>query len=500
MTDDIKKEFYENFNIDSLRGGYDYDEPLVWGYAVGIIIHKLKDHLFKNKIIVSQFHEWLSAPALLYLKKNNLDIATVFTTHATVLGRTLANNHVDLYHYLDDEKRALDSVNPDQEAYKFNVESKHFVEKAASIQADIFTTVSEITGFEAEKILGRKPDHLLLNGLDSSKFPTFEDSSLKHNSNRRSIREFLLYYFFPYYSFDIKNTLFFFLAGRYEFRDKGIDIFIHALDKLNVVLKKKRSKKTVVAFIFVPAHIRSIKRSLLSNKTLFNDIDKSLYSIRHSVVDNVLYNLISGNEISSKAIFPADFIFDTKRRILKFKQKGSPVLSTHDLYDENDIITNTLLSVGLDNLEDDRVKVVFYPIYLTGADGLLNLDYYQCMSGCHLGVFPSFYEPWGYTPLEAAALGTSSVTTDLAGFGRFVKSHTHNKDLPGIFVLNRMGKDDNAIIDDLSNFMLKFISFSKHDRVQNKIEAKRLSSLADWKLFINYYLDAHNSAVSKRFK
>ena len=117
------------------------------------------------------------------------------------------------------------------------------------------------------------------------------------------------------------------------------------------------------------------------------------------------------------------------------------------------------------------------------------------MSGCHLGVFPSFYEPWGYTPLEAAALGTSSVTTDLAGFGRFVDTKSKSEKTPGIFVLKRMGKSDDDIVKDLSSFMLKFALFSKHDRVENKIEAKRLAGLADWRLFVKYYIEAHNSAL-----
>ena len=184
---------------------------------------------------------------------------------------------------------------------------------------------------------------------------------------------------------------------------------------------------------------------------------------------------------------------------MKFKKKGTPPLITHDLRDYEDPIVDLLLKSGLDNMEDDRVKIIFYPIYLTGADGLLDLTYYESMQGCHLGVFPSFYEPWGYTPLEAAALGVSSVTTDLAGFGKYIIRKKQRK-YPGIFVLRRIDKTDDGIIKDLSQFMYRFTNFSKQERVKNKIEAKKLAGLADWKRLVANYIQAHNMAVGKRFK
>ena len=182
---------------------------------------------------------------------------------------------------------------------------------------------------------------------------------------------------------------------------------------------------------------------------------------------------------------------------MRFRAKGAPPLSTHDLMEQNDVIMKTLLECGLVNHDDDRVKIIFYPIYLTGADGLLNLTYDQSMNGAHLGVFPSSYEPWGYTPLEAGALGVSSVTTDLAGFGRYVRGKASSEQYPGIFVLKREGRTDQEIIDDLSNFMYYFASLSKHDRVKNKLEAKRLAGLADWKILIENYIIAHNKAAEK---
>ncbi len=497
-TDDIKKELWENFKVDSLRSNYvEYNEPIVWSYAVGIVIQKLYD-TFDHKII-AQFHEWLTGPGLLYLKKNNVEVSTVFTTHATVMGRALASADIDLFSKPEKDKYQVQLMDIDKESYNYNTEAKHLLEKAAAKNSDIFTTVSEITGLEAKYILKREPDKILPNGLDNDKFPTFEEASIEHRTHRNHIREFVMYYFFPYYQFDIKNTLFFFLAGRYEFKNKGIDIFINSLAELNNKMKKEKSKKTVVAFIWVPTAIRGIKLDILENRTLFKDIKDGLQEESDEIDRNILYTLASKKKLKKENIFPKSFIDENKKRLLKFKKKGKPPLMTHDIQQYGDAITDLLVKTGLDNKKDDKVKVIFYPIYLTGADGLLDLTYYESMQGGHLGVFPSFYEPWGYTPLEAAALGVSSVTTDLAGFGKFILSKKKKK-YPGIFVLERMNKEDKEIIGNLTDFMYKFTQFTRHDRVKNKIEAKKLAEKADWKKLSTNYIKAHNKAAEKRYK
>lgn len=496
---EIKKQLWESNKIDSLRASGDYNEPLVWSHAVGLIIKEIKKYAFSDKKVVAQFHEWLSGAAVIYLKNNNVDVATIFTTHATVLGRAMAAGNIDLYCIDPKTKKCiLETIDVDKEAYSYYAESKHLIEKNAAQLADIFTTVSEVTDLEAGFILKRNADVILPNGLDLSKFPTFEQASINHRKNRDQIKEFLLYYFFPYYPFDIKDTLIFFLAGRYEFRDKGIDIYIKSLDKLNVKLKKDKSKKTIVAFIWVPGNIRSIKPELLESKTLFIDLKEELEAETPLIKQNILYSIMAKKELEPKNIFNEDFLYAMKKKIMKIARKGNPSLATHDLYDENDLIVKSMLALELDNHEDDRVKMIFYPIYLTGADGLLDLTYYEAMSGSHLGVFPSFYEPWGYTPLEAAALGVSSVTTDLAGFGRFIMKKKSKKN-PGIFVLKRTNRTDDEIINDLADFMYKFANLSAQDRVSNKIEAKRLSSMADWSAFAVNYIQAHDLAVKKKF-
>ncbi len=491
-ANEIKGRLWEWYKIDSIRAASDYDEPVIWAYTVGILLEKLI-HLYLGKKIIAQFHEWLSGAGLLYLKKRNAKIATVFTTHATILGRTLASSRVDLYN-------VWDKIKPEEEAYNYGIESKFLVEKCSAIFADAFTTVSEITGMEAEYLLGRKPDVLLPNGLDISKFPTFEELVIKHKLQRDRIREFMLYHFFPYYQFDPRNTLILFTAARYEFHDKGFDIYIKALGKLNEKLKKEKNEKTIVAFLWVPANFRNVKVDILENKTLYQDIKDALEEVMDDVEKNIIYNFVSNKKISREGLFEEDLLTEMKIRIGRFAKKGTPPLATHDMYDENDIILKSLKEANLNNLESDPVKVVYYPIYLSGADGLLNLNYYEAMQGSHLGVFPSYYEPWGYTPLEAGALGVSSVTTDLAGFGRFFCNECVQPEIPGIFVLRRLNKSDDDVTGQLVDVMLNFINMSREDRVANKMQARRAASMADWKSFVGSYIACHNLAVSKFYK
>jgi len=489
--DEIKTSLWQNFKIDSLNTQYfDFDEPIIWSYAVGKLIEEIKNS-FQDKKIVAQFHEWLAGAGLLYLKQNNIKVATVFTTHATILGRTMSFANENLY-------ELFDKINPEEKAYEYGIQAKYLTEKQSASNADVFTTVSEITAIEAEHLLGKKPDILLPNGLDLKKFPTFEEASIKHRLYRERIREFLLYYFFPYYSFDLDNTLLYFLCGRYEFRAKGIDIFIKALAKLNEKLKKEKSKKTIVAFFWVPGNIRSIKTQLLESRAFFEDIKDGIDDNINQIKNKIIYSIASKKKIIEKNIFDEDFMHENKKKVLKLMKKGDPTLSTHDLHDkQNDPIIKAFNEAGLLNKKEDRVKVVFYPIYLTGADSLLDLSYYECMQGSHLGVFPSYYEPWGYTPLEAAALGVSSVTTDLAGFGRYINEKSVQSKNPGIFVLKRLGKKDGEVVKELTNSFYYFSNLSKQDRIKNKMEAQRLSSLANWDVLIKNYIEAHNLAVKR---
>lgn len=484
-----KKDLWEWSKVDSLNSPGDYNEPVLWSYATGMLIELLAKEM-PNRKIAAQFHEWLSGAGLLYIRRAFPGIGTVFTTHATVLGRALANAEAPLY-------EMLSTLKPEEEAYRHHVESKHLLEKAAARQADCFTTVSEITGMEAEHLLGRKPDILLPNGLDIGKFPVFEEILLKHRLERDRISEFCLAYFFPYYQFDIRNTLYFFTASRYEFRAKGLDLFIEALGILNRKLREERSQKTVVAFLWVPSGVRSIRQEIIENKTYFTDLKDFLGEEKEYVEKNALYALINGKGMGEEQLFSQEFLQEARRKLARFRKSGIPPVMTHELSDGNDIIARSILNAGLLNREEDRVKVVYYPTYLNGADGLLDLNYYEAMEGCHLGVFPSYYEPWGYTPLEAGALGVPSITTDLSGFGRYFCTDCRQGGYPGIYVVERLGRRYEESLSQLAAFMHEFALLSREERTRNKLEARRVAATVDWEMLVSNYVNAHNLAVTK---
>ncbi len=493
-SSEIKTKLWDLYKIDSLYSNDEFNNPCVWSWLAGMLIEQyyIKN---PNKKIVVHSHEWLSGFANLYLKSLNIKVGTVFLTHATILGRTLAGAGMDLYNILD-------SLNPEEMARKFSVQDKHTTEVACAKNSDIFATVSEITALEAEKIIGKKPDILLLNGLDMSKFPSFEELTIKHRKAKENIFEFIKYYFFPYYFFDLNNTLIFFIVGRYEYKNKGIDIFTKALVKLNNRLKQEKSKKTIVTFFWIPRDVTSAKMELSESKIRFEDIEEFIEKNLEDIKSNILNNIIScdsknnfENEIS-KNLFNEDFVKKAKILNINFRREGTPLLSTHNMIDEhNDIILNTFIENGLDNKEDDNVKVIFYPVYLSGIDGMLDMPYYDAMLGCHLGLFPSYYEPWGYTPMECAALGIPSLTTDFGGFGRFVLSR--GKGEKGIYVLKRTNRTEEEVVEEFSNLLYNFAKMERQVRFSEKLMAKEIASYADWNDLVYNYVNAHNLALER---
>lgn len=491
--DHLKKEFWETHKVDSLYSQWEFEEPMLLSCAAALLLKKLED---KNKIkaekTILHAHEWMTGFTILKLKNLNSKIKTVFTTHATMLGRSIAGSNQDLY-------GLLGKFDPEQKAKELGVIDKHTAEKAAAQTTTIFTTVSEITGREAEHILGRKPEVLVLNGLDLGQFPSIEETSIKHVTSREQIREFLAYTFFPYYKFDLKHNLSFFLASRYEFENKGIDMFIQALGMLNTELKKTKNERTISAFFFIAVPNNGAKTELLENKNYYRHIKNYVHGKSNDIMSNIIYEFMSKGELS-EAPLDKDFLREMHRDILRFKRTGTPVLCTHKLNasEEQDQIINAFREAGLNNLKEDKVKVILFPAYLNGNDTLFNMEFYDLIAGCHLGVFPSYYEPWGYTPLESAALGVPSVTSDLTGFGRFIDKQK-NKEIEeqGIYIIPRDKTKKEVSVNELYEVFKKFALMEHEERVENKIQAKELARLADWRTLINNYIDAHNLALKK---
>ncbi len=480
----IKYDLWHNFGIDSLRTGQDYNEPVAWSKAVSEFLKELnKKDEFKNSIF--HFHEWLSGAALLFAK--DLSQKKIFTTHATILGRTLSSAEINFW----DE---ISSIDPLKKAYDFGVEAKYLIEKNSAKFSDIFTTISNITALEAEVFLKRKVEAILPNGIDLSKFPTFEEISSAHRRNKEAILKFILYFFTPYYQkyCPTSNTLIFFLSGRKEIKNKGFDVAIYALGKLNKILKEKNINTNIYNFLFVPDNFIDINHNLMENIVTYKGLEDYLEDLSEEIHSRLLHSLIHQRQIEFSKILKKEEFMEIQKILNKIKKETTVPLSTHIMPENNELLS-LFKKAELYNNEDDKVKVIFYPIYLSSTDGFLNLDYYSAINGCHLGIFPSLYEPWGYTPLETLSTGVMAITTDLTGFASYVEEkNLLNKENPGLFIIKRKNKKNGEVIDDLTSVLFKIVTMSRGERIQNKYEARRLAGYFDWKNLIKNYLRLYN--------
>ena len=276
-------------------------------------------------------------------------------------------------------------------------------------------------------------------------------------------------------------------------------MYIHSLKRLSDKLKRSRTNdKTVVAFIWIPMNTSGADQDLVTRKQLYLHAKATMDEYQDEISNNILYSSFKGEELSTESILRDEVATTFKKDFAKMKRSGNPSLSAFNLANQDDPTLEALQESGLTNSEKDPVKVILYPVYLNGADGLLNLTYYDALQASHLGVFPSYYEPWGYTPLETAALGVSAVTTDLAGFGKFIQTaQSKSAKHPGIDVISRFQTSYEESVDQLTSSMMTYVKYDRKERVANKIEAKRLSRLADWRVLAHNYFDAHKSALGK---
>lgn len=492
-TNYLKKYFWDNFKIDSLYSSWEFEEPMLWSYATGLLIDKYQKKTAKKNII-GHFHEWLSGFGLLYLKKNNPIVNTVFTTHATMLGRSLASKGVDIYSNLE----KIDAYN---EARKNGIIDKFSIEKASAQNADCFTTVSEITGKEAEHFLDKKPDVLTLNGFNADQYPTIEETSLMHIHARRKLREYITYHFFPYYPIELKHNLIFSVYGRPETKNKGIDIFIKALAKLNDYLKNSNSgERTITVFFWPLQGNNGPKMELMQSKDYFKQIKEHIEQHSENIINDILYDVLYNKPIKVDTSLNEKFLSNIRKKYFLLKRKGNPLICSYDIgYEQNNDIIRLLLENGLNNSQENKVKVIFYPTDLNNDNILLNIDLYDAISGCHLTVLPSYYEPWGYTPLESIAVGVPTITTDLAGFGKYIsKKKNKNEKTEGVFILERYKKNDSEVTEKLFQLLKQFSLFKHYERVQEKVKAKELSFTVDWLLLIQNYIEAHNFAIKNK--
>ena len=500
-----KGDLWSLVGIPSPENDFETNDAILLGYLVAWFLGELA-HLDNHHAIVAHFHEWLAGVALPLCRKRRIDVVTIFTTHATLLGRYLcASGDVDFYNNLQ-------YFDVDQEAGKRGIYHRYCIERAAAHTADVFTTVSHITALEAEHLLKRKPDGILPNGLNVVKFQAVHEFQNLHAIKKEKINDFIRGHFHGNLDFDLDNTLYFFIAGRYEYKNKGADMFIEALARLNYRLKVSGSKKTVVAFIIMPARTNSFSVEVLKSqaevKALENTVKELTKSIGKRIFEHAIRYPYNGapSEIPTdiaELIRPSDSVL-LKRRVLGLRRAPGelPPIVTHNMVDDaNDPILNQIRKVQLFNSPSDRVKVIFHPEFLNANNPILGLDYDEFVRGTHLGVFPSYYEPWGYTPAECTVMGVPSITTNLSGFGAYMEDlieANQAKDY-GIYIVDRRFKSPDESVEQLVNFMEEFTKKTRRQRINQRNRTERLSDLLDWRRMGLEYVKARQLALRRGY-
>ncbi|MBQ2978519.1 MAG: glycogen/starch synthase [Bacteroidaceae bacterium] len=436
---ELYKLMWDLYGVDSMPAYGDYDEASAFAWASALVIENYYLYINgKDKKVIAHFNEWTTGMGLLYLKHFQPAIATLFTTHATSMGRSIAGNNKPLYDYLA-------GYNGDQMAYELNMVSKHSVEKRAALQADCFTTVSDITARECTQLLERKPDVVTPNGFERNFVPTQKEKPAKRETARRKLLDIVanLMGYQP-----SEDAFLIATSGRYEYRNKGIDMFVDAVGRM---AQRRDLNREIIAFVLTPGWTDAPRPDLLQR-------------------------IAQGGEYNTPLHDP--FI-------------------THHLHNyDSDNIVNQIRWLGLNNHPDSRVKIVFIPSYLTGEDGLLNMPYYDVLIGMDATAFPSYYEPWGYTPLESVAFGIPTITTQLSGFGQWVIGHDASTlKATGVEVLRRYDDNFIGVSQQLCDTIVELSKMDIKEKTAIDRAASRIASEAEWKNFIVYYQQAFDIAI-----
>ena len=443
IKNDIYTRLWEDYGVDSLHAYGDYDEASMFSYAAGLVVESYYNHILKGQFehVVYQAHEWMTGLGALYIQKHVPEVATIFTTHATTIGRSIAGNHKPLYEYLF-------AYNGNQMAQELNVQSKHSIERETAHHVDCFTTVSEVTNRECAELLDKPADVVLMNGFEKDFVPSKAQFARKRREARRKLREVAGALLGTEFDDDVMIIS---TSGRYEFRNKGIDLYMEAMNRS---LRNKDLTRKVLAFVQVPGWVCCPREDLKER-------------------------LASGKACDTPLEWP---------------------LLTHWLHEmSHDQVIDYMKRYNMWNLPDDKVKVIFVPCYLDGADGIFNMHYYDLLIGMDLTVYASYYEPWGYTPLESVAFHVPCITTNLSGFGLWV-NQLLGKDgelTDGVQVVRRTDYNSSEVADAIKDAVTAYAAFTPQEAEKIRHKAADISEHALWKHFIRYYYQAYDIALHK---
>jgi glycogen(starch) synthase len=488
---EIKYLLWEHHGISTPGGDGLIDGVVAFGYMVEQFFRGLLSLPGLDRPVIAHFHEWMAGTAIPAIRRANLPLSIVFTTHATVLGRYLAMNDPWYYDHVP-------FVNWESDARRFNIEPQVRMERAAAHGAHVFTTVSEITAYECEHLIGRRPDLLLPNGLNIERFVALHEFQNLHRHYKQKIHEFVIGHFFACYSFDLDKTAYFFSAGRYEFRNKGFDLTIDALAQLNGRLKAAGSDRTVVFFLTTRRPFRSINAEALHSRGVMEEIRKSCEAIKDQLGDELFLATVMNRNVKMDDLVEEHLKLRLRRLRHSWRISRLPAIVTHDLYDDaGDEVLNRLRGHNLINAPEDRVKVVYCPDFITPVNPLFGMEYTQFVRGCHVGIFPSYYEPWGYTPEECLALGVSAVTSDLTGFGTYLMRNMPDHEERGLHVLHRRMQSYEKAVEDLTNILWRFLELERRERIALRNRVEGSSENFDWHRLVRHYWEAYREVCRR---
>ena len=437
LRDQLYARMWEKFEVDSLHAYGDYDESCIFAYGAALVIEDYVNWLNnKNTAIIAHFDEWTTGMGLLYLKEKTPQIATVFTTHATSIGRSICGNNKPLYDYMS-------GYNGDQMAGELNMESKHSLEKKAAHNADCFTTVSDVTAVECKQLLECEANPVTPNGFEQN----FVPSKTKYPAARKQARATMLNVASKLLGYNVSDDTFIIVtSGRNEFRNKGLDVFI---DSVNT-LRSKNVNRKVIAFVMVPAWVAGPREDL-----------------KNSIENN------TESQFENKII-------------------------THNLNNcSSDSIIKKIQYLNLVNCKEDNVKIIYVPCYLNGDDGIFNLSYYDLLPGVDATTFASYYEPWGYTPLESIAFGIPTISTDLSGFGQWILSNYENEfEKSGTKIIHRTDSNYSNVVNEIADALVRLINSDNKSIRTIRETASKIAKEASWKNFIEYYNIAYKKALT----
>jgi glycogen(starch) synthase len=496
---ELKYALWEQSGISSPNGEPVIDRALTFGGAVQRVMAAAATELRAERgadepaieHLLAQFHEWQGAAAIPAIRRMRLPVAIVFTTHATQLGRYIASNEEGFY-------ERLGSIDHAEAAARYNVRTQHHIERACAHGAHVFTTVSQITAEECTALLGRTPEIVTPNGLTISRYNVGHDFQTFHADFKARIHDFTMGYFFPHHRFDLDRTIYMFTSGRFEPRNKGFDLCLEAMARLNTELKAAGLGITVVFFIVTTRPTRSLNPLMLEKRGVLNELERVCEKVLAQVGDRMVLNAAAGEPLRLDALVEEYWQLRYRRTQAAFRMDSLPPIVTHILEDDqHDAVLNYIKHLGLLNYPDDPVKIVYHPEFIGPASPLWGLEYEQFVRGCHLGLFPSAYEPWGYTPLECMALGTPAVSSDLAGFGRYVTDTSPDHEKWGLSVLARRGRGYHDAAADLTRLLLSFCALTRRERVNLRNEVEKRSWDFDWSRLGHAYHAAHDLALAR---